>query len=143
MRSDTKSGRSSEIQDHQANRVPDAGTREPLPTVRRDDAEFRDFAESIVQHIDEVFFWRDPDSLKPYFVSHAFERIWGRSCQSVYAEPSSWTESIHPEDLDRVIGTGLQVPSGWRQPLGGKYYIITKELVGYNGILYRRIRYHP
>jgi two-component system, sensor histidine kinase and response regulator len=64
--------------------------------------EFREFAENIVQHVDEVFFWRDPDSLRPYFVSHAYERIWGRSCRSAYADPSSWTESIHPEDLDRV-----------------------------------------
>jgi PAS domain S-box-containing protein len=69
---------------------------------RHNDREFRDFAESIVQHIDEVFFWRDPDNLKPYFVSHAYERIWGQSCQSVYAEPSSWTESIHPDDRERV-----------------------------------------
>jgi two-component system, sensor histidine kinase and response regulator len=71
--------------------------------VPQDDG-FREFAESIVQHIDEVFFWRDPDSLKPYFVSHAYERIWGRSCLSVYADPSSWIESIHPEDLGRVTG---------------------------------------
>ena len=63
---------------------------------------FREFAESIVQHIDEVFFWRDPSSLKPYFVSHAYERIWGQSCLSVYADPSSWITSIHPEDLERV-----------------------------------------
>jgi two-component system, sensor histidine kinase and response regulator len=63
---------------------------------------FREFAESIVQHIDEVFFWRDPASLKPYFVSHAYERIWGQSCLSAYADPSSWIESIHPEDLERV-----------------------------------------
>ena len=72
------------------------------PAVPQDDG-FREFAESIVQHIDEVFFWRDPDSLKPYFVSHAYERIWGQSCLSAYADPSSWIESIHPEDRDRVI----------------------------------------
>ena len=46
------------------------------PSVPHDDG-FREFAESIVQHIDEVFFWRDPDTLRPYFVSHAYERIWG------------------------------------------------------------------
>jgi PAS domain S-box-containing protein len=64
---------------------------------------FREFAESIVQHIDEVFFWRDPAKLKPYFVSHAYERIWGQSCLSAYAEPSSWIQSIHPDDRERVI----------------------------------------
>src|SRR5580704_5330928 len=70
---------------------------------RHSDEGFRDFAESIVQQIDEAFFWRDPDSLRPYFVSHAYQRIWGQSCQSAYADPSSWIESIHPEDRDRVI----------------------------------------
>jgi PAS domain S-box-containing protein len=75
------------------------GIEGPAPA----DDGFREFAESIVQHIDEVFFWRDPHTLKPYFVSHAYERIWGQSCLSAYADPSSWLASIHPEDLDRVI----------------------------------------
>jgi two-component system, sensor histidine kinase and response regulator len=73
-----------------------------IPLAVPSDDGFREFAESIVQHIDEVFFWRDPNSLKPYFVSHAYERIWGQSCLSVYANPSSWITSIHPEDLERV-----------------------------------------
>jgi len=63
---------------------------------------FRDFAESLVQHIDEVFFWRDRDCLRPYYVSQAYERIWGQSCESAYAHPSSWIESIHPDDRERV-----------------------------------------
>ncbi|HEY2844581.1 MAG TPA: response regulator [Bryobacteraceae bacterium] len=67
------------------------------------EAGFRDFAESLVQHIDEVFFWRNPDCLQPYYVSQAYERIWGQSCESAYAHPSSWIESIHPDDRDRVI----------------------------------------
>jgi two-component system NtrC family sensor kinase len=64
---------------------------------------FRDFAESLVQHIDEVFFWQDPDKIKPYFVSNAFEKIWGRPCESAYGEPSSWIESIHADDRKRVL----------------------------------------
>jgi two-component system sensor histidine kinase/response regulator len=86
-----------------------AKIEQPLPvgedlSNRHSDEGFRDFAESIVQQIDEAFFWRDPDSLRPYFVSHAYERIWGQSCQSAYADPSSWMESIHPEDKERVTG---------------------------------------
>ncbi|MBZ5632966.1 MAG: response regulator [Acidobacteriia bacterium] len=88
-----------------AGEAPPVALKEPNQeefSDRHNDREFRHFAESIVQHIDEVFFWRDPDNLKPYFVSHAYERIWGQSCHSVYAEPSSWTESIHPNDRERV-----------------------------------------
>ena len=66
---------------------------------------FRAFSESLLENIDEVFFWCNPDSIKPYFVSHAYERIWGWSCASAYAEPSSWLHAIHAEDRDRVVAT--------------------------------------
>src|SRR5690349_24655422 len=73
------------------------------PTGRQTEDGFRDFAESLVQHVDEVFFWRDPDSIRPYFVSHAYERIWGRPCHTAYGDPSWWIESIHPDDRERVV----------------------------------------
>ena len=79
-----------------------SGAHAVEPDVRQGDEGFRDFAESLVQHMDEVFFWRHPDSLKPYFVSHAYERIWGQPCHTAYSDPSSWIESIHPDDRDRV-----------------------------------------
>ncbi|HSP66729.1 MAG TPA: response regulator [Bryobacteraceae bacterium] len=77
---------------------------EPSPAAQALSREggFKDFAESLVQHIDEVFFWRDPDCLRPYYVSLAYERIWGQPCESAYGDPSSWIESIHPEDRERV-----------------------------------------
>ena len=51
------------------------GPRFPLSPPREEG--FRDFAESLIDNIDEVFFWRDADTVKPHFVSHAYERIWG------------------------------------------------------------------
>ncbi len=58
----------------------------------------------VVQNVDEVFFWCAPGSVKPYYVSPGYRRIWGRGpCESAYAEPSWWIESIHPEDRERVI----------------------------------------
>ncbi|MEP6961378.1 MAG: ABC transporter permease, partial [Acidobacteriota bacterium] len=74
----------------------------------RVDEGFREFAESLVQNIDEVFFWREADNLTPHFVSHAFERIFGRPCTSVYQDPSSWFEAIHPEDRDRAVQDQLR-----------------------------------
>lgn len=84
-------------------KVRDGKTSLPSTSPATQEEGFRDFAESIVRHIDEVFFWRDPDSINPYYVSNAYERIWGHPCESAYADPSSWTESIHPDDRDRVI----------------------------------------
>jgi two-component system sensor histidine kinase UhpB len=36
-------------------------------------------------------------------VSPAYERIWGRDRQSLYKDPLSWREAVHPEDRERVI----------------------------------------
>lgn len=63
----------------------------------------------LIQHIDEVIFWRKPEAPKPAYVSPAFERVWGRPCSSVYADPSSWIESIHSDDCERVLRRWLSV----------------------------------
>ena len=44
----------------------------------------------------------DAESGAVLYVSPAYERIWGRSCESLYAAPSSWLEAIVPEERDRV-----------------------------------------
>lgn len=36
------------------------------------------------------------------YVSPAYELIWGRSCQGLYAQPEAWLESVDPADLDRL-----------------------------------------
>ncbi len=59
-------------------------------------------------HIDEAFWLSCPDERKVYYVSPAYETIIGRSCDSLYADPASWIESLHPEDRKRIreaIGT--------------------------------------
>jgi PAS domain S-box-containing protein len=40
---------------------------------------------------------------KLLYVSPAYESIWGKSCESLYQDPNSWMDIIHPEDIDRVI----------------------------------------
>jgi len=55
---------------------------------------FRQMAENI----DEVFFLRDAGGKRMLYVSPAYEQIWGRTCDSLYANPDSWTETIHPDD---------------------------------------------
>jgi diguanylate cyclase (GGDEF)-like protein/PAS domain S-box-containing protein len=61
---------------------------------RESEARFRQMAENIR----DVFFLSDMDSNRVLYVSPAYEEIWGRSCASLYADPESWTETIHPAD---------------------------------------------
>ena len=66
---------------------------------QRRDAEdrFRQLAESIQQ----VFWMTDPRGALLY-VSPAFETIFGRSCESLVANPGVWMDAVHPDDRERV-----------------------------------------
>lgn len=57
----------------------------------------------VTDTIDEVFWMTDPEKGQMLFISPAYERIWGRTCQSLLEDPVSFVEAIHPDDRDRVI----------------------------------------
>jgi PAS domain S-box-containing protein len=52
--------------------------------------------------IDDVFWMRSSRMDRLLFVSPAYERLWGRSLASVYEQPSSFLDAVHPEDRERV-----------------------------------------
>ena len=56
----------------------------------------------LAENVNEVFWLIAPTNFEVSYVSPAYEKIWGRSCKSVYQEPMSFMEAIHPEDRDRV-----------------------------------------
>ena len=55
---------------------------------------FRQMAEGIR----DVFFLREAGTNHMLYVSPAYEEIWMRSCESLYANPDAWLEAIHPDD---------------------------------------------
>lgn len=59
----------------------------------------------ITENISEVFFMIAPHTAEILYISSAYERIWGRSCQSLYENPQSWLLAIHPEDYARAVST--------------------------------------
>jgi PAS domain S-box-containing protein len=59
---------------------------------------FRQLAETIQQ----VFWMSDVMLTAVHYVSPAYEAIWGRSCESLYASPRTWMDAIHPDDRERV-----------------------------------------
>ena len=56
----------------------------------------------IAENLDEVIWMTDEPKTRMEYISPAYERIWGRSCESLYAEPESWLDPILPEDRERV-----------------------------------------
>ncbi|MCS7289443.1 MAG: PAS domain S-box protein [Roseiflexus sp.] len=67
--------------------------------LRASEERFRQLAENVNQ----VFWMSTPSLDQILYVNPAYEHIWGRSCDSLYAQPSSLFEAIIPEDRERVI----------------------------------------
>ncbi len=67
-------------------------------SLRDSEQRFRQLAENI----QEVFWITSADGEDVIYVSPAYERIWGQSCESLYESPRNWFKSIDPEDQARV-----------------------------------------
>ena len=67
--------------------------------LRESEAQFR----QVVESIHEVFWMVDAKRRRMIYVSPGYEKTWGRTCESLYREPSSWAEAIHAEDRARVL----------------------------------------
>ncbi|MDH5395456.1 MAG: PAS domain-containing protein, partial [Gammaproteobacteria bacterium] len=66
----------------------------------------------LAEHIREVFWLTDVKKKKMIYISPAYEKIWGRSCQSLYENPQSFIDAIHPDDRERVLKAIMQQENG-------------------------------
>lgn len=58
--------------------------------------------QEIAHTIDQKIFIRSFKTGEFLYVSPAYEKIYGRSCASLYEDPDSWLDAIHPDDRERV-----------------------------------------
>lgn len=73
------------------------------------EARFRELAENV----EDVFYTRDFASGRFLYLSPAYEKLWQRSVDSLYAEPESYREAIHPDDQ------AAEAQTKYRQAQGG------------------------
>ena len=62
----------------------------------------------VTENIGEVFWMSSLDKNRMMYISPAYETIWGRSCKSLYEQPTSWLDAIHPTDRERVRLAALE-----------------------------------
>ena len=67
--------------------------------LRESQTRFRQMTEAI----DQVFWMTSVDKNQMLYVSPAYEKIWQRTCQSLYDSPQNWLAAVHPEDRRRLI----------------------------------------
>ncbi|WP_413173136.1 PAS domain-containing protein [Anabaena azotica] len=86
--------------------------------LQESEAKFRELADNI----HEVFHINSADLSEILYISPGYEEIWGQSCESLYQHPESWSESIHPDERDRIFAACARLVQG--EPLEEEYRII-------------------
>lgn len=93
---------------------------ERIEELRRTQARFVD----LVETIDEVFWMADAGITRMLYISPGYERVWGRTCQSLYDDPRSFMEAVHPDDRARIVHDLLQRTG---QPFEHEYRIVRPD----------------
>ena len=57
----------------------------------------------LAENLREVFWLSSLDGKQIYFINPAYEEIWGRSRESLIAQPESWLDTVHEEDREEVL----------------------------------------
>jgi PAS domain S-box-containing protein len=68
-------------------------------------AESEERLSQVTETVREVFWVGLPDTGQVLYVSAAYETIWGRSRESLYADPRTWLDALHPDDRKQMAGT--------------------------------------
>ncbi|WP_455245856.1 sensor histidine kinase [Petrachloros mirabilis] len=72
--------------------------KQAVEALQKSESRFRELAETV----EEVFWSADPSIGTMLYISPAYERVWGRTCASLYEHPKSFLDAIHPDDRRRV-----------------------------------------
>ncbi|MDX1814797.1 MAG: PAS domain-containing protein, partial [Thermodesulfobacteriota bacterium] len=80
--------------------------------LRESEQRFRQIAETSP----EAFWMISADLSKVVYIGPAYERIWGRTCESLYAQPPSWLAAVHPEDRERMVAKVREKAEGCTGP---------------------------
>ncbi len=78
----------------------------------------------IAENIEQVLWLSDLRSGGIIYVSPAFETVWGRSSESLYANPLVLIESVHPEDRVQVM---VARPQTDHEPFNQAYRILRPD----------------
>ncbi|PJZ28487.1 hybrid sensor histidine kinase/response regulator [Leptospira kmetyi] len=81
----------------------------------------------LAETIDEVFWMKEVKSNRLIYVSSAYERIWKRSLQSLYENPDSWLEAVHPEDLHLLVNVLDQNRKHHSQDFNERFRIVHSD----------------
>jgi PAS domain S-box-containing protein len=105
--------------------------RNHVKELRASEEKFRELAENIA----DVFWITSPDFQQILYLSPAYERIWGRPVERLYANAGLVVEDIHPDDRAKFLSDVADMVAGKSeghvefrivQPGGGVRWIVNR-----------------
>jgi PAS domain S-box-containing protein len=76
--------------------------------------ESNDRFEQLAATISDVFWLMDITNTRLLYISPAYETVWGRPCSTLYNDPHSWLDAVHPDDHERALTFFDQETTGSR-----------------------------
>ena len=104
------------------------GTIQDVSEIRRTENLLRESSErfaELADNIEEVFWIYDFELLKMVYISPAYEKVWGRTCESLYRDPLDSLNGILPED--RHILSGVMVKDTLNYTSDAQYRILRSD----------------
>jgi len=56
----------------------------------------------VAENMESMLYLLEADMSRVVYANGAYERVWGRPLEGLYADPMDWMKSIHPEDLVKL-----------------------------------------
>ena len=85
-----------------------SGRKETEAALAESEQKFRQLAE----RVDAGFWVSDLGKDEMVYISPAYERVWGRTCSSLYETPQSFIDAIHDLDRARVVAAFARQAEG-------------------------------
>ncbi|WP_017296573.1 PAS domain S-box protein [Nodosilinea nodulosa] len=84
--------------------------------------------QEIAQTLNQVPYVISLPSGEYLYISPAYERLWGYSCESLYQDSKSWLNRIYPDDLDYVSEAFNQLLTGQKKRLEYRIFAANGEV---------------
>lgn len=89
-------------------------TQEALRQSESERRQQQEYLEQITENVEEALWLSEPGALHAFYVNPAYASIWGISQEEILNNPSTFTQSLHPDDRDRVIaGIAGEIHGGY------------------------------
>ncbi|MFT5369406.1 MAG: two-component system cell cycle sensor histidine kinase/response regulator CckA [Candidatus Latescibacterota bacterium] len=98
------------IKDSDGNVIKLMGVTQDVTEQMQTEKELREGNErfhQLTNNISEVFWMTEPVKNEMLYISPGYEKVWGRTCESLYTTPRNWIDAIHIDDRQRILNAAL------------------------------------